>query len=271
MRNHDQTRREFLLNISKAAAALAAAPLFAACGDATAPTEVSEDSPFSENPRDRMGSRRGWSSDLTLTTDEEPIVRAVRGQYDVLKALAEDGTRQLRIVFPSSRGQEVVRLHIVRGGAASYRHVRLVRESTGEVANLLWGREGVHPSIKLTDDAGRTLVRHGKPLEFSFGLVRRDGQGPQSWLELGIKIAAIALLVWLGASILKPIIAGIAFIAFNAMVIGIVVAGVAFLVGIVRWILDVTGWTMEDVAALFERTIDELRRFFREIINVLVR
>jgi hypothetical protein len=199
----------------------------------------------------------------------EELAQTIKSQYTKLQALAENAGRQLRIAFPFDGGQEVLRLTIVAGGAARYRHVRVERETTGEAANLLWGREGLYPSIKLTDDNGRTIVKDGKDLEFSFQLAQRKGRDPRSWLELGIKIAAIALLVWLGASILKPIVAAIAFIAFNAMVIGIAIAGVALLVVVVRWILDVTGWTLEDVRAMFERSMAEILQVLTNVVQNL--
>jgi hypothetical protein len=37
----------------------------------------------------------------------------------------------------------------------------------------------------------------------------------------------------------------------------------------VRWILDVTGWTLEDVASLFRRTVEELKQLLRGVVEVL--
>jgi hypothetical protein len=266
MNNYNITRRSFLRQLSLATGAAACAPLLAQC---SSPTEATREPSLIDNG---PGRRSDWSptkSDIELTSDREQLVRTLKSQYEKLKAMALDESQRIRIVFAGVNGPEALIASIVAGGAARYRHVRLVRESTGETVNLLWGQEGIHPSIKLADDAGQTIVKDGKALEFSFGLVRREGRGPRSWLELGIKIAAIALLVWLGASILKPIIAGIAFIAFNAMVIGIVIAGVALMVAVVRWILGITGWTLEDVAVFFRRSIEELKQFLAAVITAM--
>ena len=262
------TRRDFIRRASVLAAAAAAVPLLAGCSNAT---EATDDSPSIYDPFEEGNRSRASTNDITLSLDPEQLARTLKEQFERLKTLAQNERQRVRILFPTATGTEAVTMSIVAGGAALYRHVRIVRESSGEVANLLWGREGIHPSIKLADDAGRTLVKDGKPLEFSFGSVRREGRGPQSWLELGVKIAAIALLVWLGASILKPIVAAIAFIAFNAMVIGIVIFGVALLVGVIKWIAELTGWTLEDVAAFFRRTVEEMKQLLAEVVAAMGR
>lgn len=260
-------RREFLHDFSLALATTASAPLLSQCNFGTEQVNGLEGQPpMAQEIAPRYLHQR---ADIQLTGNEEKLAETLKAQYERLKTLALSPGEQLRIACPTRSGTEILALSIVAGGAASYRHVRLVKEPTGEVVNLLWGREGTHPSIKLTDDQGKTLVRDGRQMEFSFGLVRRNGTGPRSWLELGIKIAAIALLVWLGASILKPILAAIAFVAFNAMVIAIVIAGVAIFVLIVRWLLVLTGWTIEDVRTLSAKTPDEFARFQREVASAL--
>jgi hypothetical protein len=271
MKKLRKTRREFLWDSSVALAALATAPLLSACSHATTTDELSETASLNGSGPSRKTPRTQPTPDTTLTASLENLAETLQSQYARVKTLAEDATSAMRIGFPGENGQEVLSLMIVSSGAARYPHVRIVRESTGDVANLLWGRQGVYPSIKFADDAGTTIIKGGRPLEFSFHSVQREGRGPISWLELGIKIAAIGLLFWLGASILKPIVAAIAFIAFNAMVIGIAVVGVVVVAGIVRWILDVTGWGMEDVRRMFERTGDEIERLLRQVMVVLNR
>jgi hypothetical protein len=266
MKQHNFTRRDFIRYASLFTGAAACAPLLPQC---SYPTEATREGSLTYDPVKRQDDLSPSQNDIVLSSDHDQLVRTVKSQYERLKAMAQDESQRVRLVFAAANGPEALIVSIVAGGAARYRHARLVRESTGEVANLLWGREGIHPSIKLADDAGRTIVRDGKPLEFSFGAVRRDGRGPRSWLELGVKIAAIALLVWLGASILKPIVAAIAFIAFNAMVIGIVIFGVALLVGIVKWIAELTGWRLRDAAAFFDRSVDEIAQLLREIVLAL--
>jgi len=269
MKKPRRTRREFLREASVLLASATTAPLLLGCSQVTATEELGEAASRAAVEASLRTSRTRREPDITLTADVERLAETIRSQYTKLKTIAHDASTQLRIAFPMNDGQDILSLSIVPNGAANYRHVRIVRESNGDVANLLWGREGLYPSIRFTDDQGRTIVRNGRPLEFSFRSVQREGRGPVSWLELGIKIAAIGLLVWLGASILKPIVAALAFIAFNAMVIGIAIAGVVLVVGILRWILDVTGWTLKDVRQMFERTVEEFVGLLRLLVGVL--
>lgn len=260
------TRKEFTRMLSLAALSAAMKPLISGC---SSPVALDADQQSRQYEAGRRQPARFQGPDIVLSGDEYQMASGIKPFYDRLYEMAKDSTKRVRMAFPIGSNEEVLEIAIVTGGAVPYRHTRIVRTSTGEVVNLLWGREGVHPSIKLTDDSGRTIIKDGRPLEFSFGLVRREGSGPRSWLELGVNIAAIALLVWLGASILKPIVAAIAFIAFNAMVIGIAIAGVALFVALVRWILDVTGWSVTDVRAMFERSIEEIAQSLKEVTENL--
>jgi hypothetical protein len=81
---------------------------------------------------------------------------------------------------------------------------------------------------------------------------------------------AIALAVWLGAKVVGWIVAAVAFLAFNAMVIGLVIAGVTVLSGLLKWLAELTGWTIEDITELLGRAAEELLAFFDEIVANLV-
>lgn len=50
---------------------------------------------------------------------------------------------------------------------------------------------------------------------------------------------------------------------------GIAIAGVALLIAVVRWILDATGWTLESVAATFQRTTEELKQLLAEVVAAM--
>lgn len=260
------TRKEFTRMLSLAALSTAMKPLISGCGSPVALDPEQQDQRYGTARRQPV---RFQGHDIVLSGDEYQMASEIKPLYVRLYEMAEDPAKRFRMAFPVGSNTEILEIAMATGGAARYRHVRVVRETTGEAVNLVWGREGVYPSIKLADDSGRTIIKDARPLEFSFGLARREGTGPRSWLELGIQIAAIALLVWLGASILKPIVAAIAFIAFNAMVIGIAIAGVSLFVALVQWILNVTGWTMEEGRAMFERSIEEIAQSLREVTENL--
>ncbi|MCS7265978.1 MAG: hypothetical protein NZ805_14240 [Armatimonadetes bacterium] len=120
--------------------------------------------------------------------------------------------------------------------AANYRHLQIVRKSTGEAVNLLWGWKGLLPSIKFTDDRVNTLrARNGQILEIGF--VDIDGsRGRQAldWIETGVKVAAVAFAIWLGAGIARDTLSAIGFLAFNAMVLGLLVAALGVISPVIR-------------------------------------
>lgn len=244
-------RREFCRDIALLGVATCISPLFMQC---SRPTEAVYTSP---------------PPDIEFSTNEEEIARTIAGQHSKLMTLAENPSKELRIGFRAGQIDDALSLRILDGGASNYKHVRIVRESTGEVSNLLWGQENLFPSIKLTDNRGKTLIKDGKTLEFSFRLADSTGSGSRKWLEIGIKVLAIALAIWLGASIARVILAAIAFLAFNAMVIALLILGIGILVGITKWIAELTGWNLNNVAEFFQLTLEELKQFLREIIAVI--
>jgi hypothetical protein len=175
------TRKEFTRRLSFAAVSAALAPLVSACNSLVGPTLPNNEDNGSHQRV--SGFNRGISRgtvDITLNGDVGQAATIVRTQFNRLLELARGSAGPLRIAFPVGRNIEVLGLTIVSGGAARYRHVRVERETTGEAANLLWGREGLYPSIKLTDDNGRTIVKDGNALEFSFQLAQREGRDPRS-------------------------------------------------------------------------------------------
>lgn len=109
----------------------------------------------------------------------------------------------------------------------------VVQKATGEVANFLWGQESLYHSIKITDNTGIILVRDGKNLGFSFGLIGSGGVDPREWLIIGIKVAAIAFALWF-LCVTKLIVSAIAFLAFNLMLLAILALAVGALVGIIE-------------------------------------
>lgn len=207
--------------------------------------------------------------DIELTGNTTADILVLKNQSSAIQAIASDASKKYVVKIPSTDAQDYLTLQIVKNNAADYRHLRIKRYSDGEVINLLWGQEGIYPSVKLTDDRGNTLVKNGQTLEFSFNLVADSESGSIGWLKRGIKVLAIALAVWLGAKVIGWIISAIAFLAFNAMVVGLVIAGVAILTGLLKWLAELTGWTLDDITELFGRAVEELLTFFNEIIVYL--
>lgn len=200
--------------------------------------------------------------DIALSSDFENLSKTVKSQYNRIYDMAKNTEKSLRIGLDDN---EVVQMSVVENDASSYRHVRLRKESDGDVANLLIGRDDTYPVIKLTDDNGNVLSKNGQELSFSFQDFGTEADDSDNWFELGIKVTAIAFALWIGLSIAKGIFAALAFLAFNAMVLGLVIASISFL----AWFIETAGWNIEYIKEVFNRTADRIEQLFYEIVEVI--
>ncbi|MFN4180571.1 MAG: hypothetical protein ACK4I8_09685 [Armatimonadota bacterium] len=207
--------------------------------------------------------------DLVLDGNESRLASLVRNQFSRLYELAQNPGSTLRIGIPNGRGMEVLRFSFHDSGAANYRHLRVVRESTGEVANLLWGWKGLMPSIKFTDDWGNVLrSKNGQVLEIGFADVKGvKGRQASDLIATGVKVAAIAFAIWLGAGIARGVLSAIGFLAFNAMVLGLLAAGIGVISPAIGWVLK--NITLGDVERFFGQLVNDIIRLFEEISLML--
>ncbi|MEW6610110.1 MAG: hypothetical protein AB1352_00560 [Patescibacteria group bacterium] len=194
--------------------------------------------------------------DIILEGDEEKLAKILQGQLEKLNSLVQNQSQTLQVGIG---GGEILAFSVSNDNA-SYPHLKIVRESTGKAVHLLWGSKNLFPSIKFVEDSGEQLVEIGLN-EVS------GGDTPRDWLKTGIKVLALALVIWLGASIGKAILAAIAFLAFNAMVLALLVLAVAIL----AWIADKFGWTTDDVYQFFKEAIEKLIEFLKEVADFLKR
>jgi hypothetical protein len=211
--------------------------------------------------------------DILLEGTEEDVAKSIQDKYDLLKNLYDNPGKELTIGFVQDGTYNILKLSFVKDDIVSYPHLKLVNTRTGEVANVVWGIEGLYPSIKFVDNSGRTIVKNGRTLEFALktSSSKRINKvnSPSDWILIGIKVFAVALLLWIGLSVVKYIVSAIAFIAFNAMVIGLVLAGFSIVVQVIQWILDKTGITLNDVIEFFKRTIEEIVNILRDVIGFI--
>lgn len=193
----------------------------------------------------------------------------MRGQFDRLRSLASNPGTNFRVGIQTGRSVEVLSLSIQKGGPADYPHLRIVRESTGEVVHMLWGWRGLLPTIKMTDGQGN-LIRgyNGEWIEVGFGDVKgAKGRQGLDWIAIGVKVAAVAFALWLGASVGKAILSAVAFLALNAMVLGLLVAAFAVVAPAIDWLLK--NITLEDVENFFSQLVNDIIRVFTEISQML--
>lgn len=211
--------------------------------------------------------------DLLLPNDEKEAANLLNSEgerlFSLLSDLAKNPGKTLRIGFQNGRGMEVLTFSFQDGGAASYRHLRVVRESKGETVNLIWGWKNYLPSVKITDEEGKTLKGfNGEDLEIGFSDVGgTEGRQASDLIATGVKIAAIAFALWLGAGIGRAVLGVIGFLAFNAMVLGLLAASIGVLYPVIEWVKN--NVTLEDVESFFRQLVNDIIRLFQEISQLL--
>jgi len=89
------------------------------------------------------------------------------------------------------------------------------------------------------------------------------------WIATGVKVAAVAFALWLGAQIGRAVLGAIAFLAFNAMVLGLLIAGLAVISPAIEWVLR--SITLQDVENFFGQLVDDIIYFFTEISQMLAK
>lgn len=219
-------------------------------------------------------------ADLALTSaDENDMAARLRSLYtplfDRARPMAEErvtASVPFNIQIETSAGTEILSFQLVRNRAANYPHLRVWRPKTGEHANFVFGgslTSGI--TLRLTDDNGQVLRKNGQLLEFSLFDTRRRSRAPQDWIVPGIKIAALAFLVWLGAIITRGVAAAVGFVAFNLMVLGLLAVAAGITLPILRWFIDTSGLDWTSVKRFIEQTLEMLIALLQEVIDWLTR
>jgi len=113
------------------------------------------------------------------------------------------------------------------------------------------------------------LQREGERLEFSLFDTRQRTRAPQDWIEQGIRIAALAFIVWLGAVLARGVAAAVGFVAFNLIIIGLLVVAAGLILPILRWIVEETGLNLDGVQRFIEQTAQTIATLLREVVDWL--
>ncbi|MEM3373259.1 MAG: hypothetical protein QXF76_03530 [Candidatus Anstonellales archaeon] len=258
MKSYKKTRRQFLLSLGS----LAALPIISKCTNPVTPEQINSylSSRSSNNP----------NPDLLISGSETQIADKIKRQFPLIESLAKNIGTAKSIGYYDGGDYKELTISIVKDKLASYPHLKIVKKETNETVHILFGMKGIYPSIKFVDDNGNLIVRNNQGMEFALKKTESRKYSSIDWLNLGIKVFAFGLLIWLGASILKYVISAIAFISFNALVLGIVIAGLSLIIPFIKWLLNTTGWTVNDVKYWFNRTINEIVRLFMDIQNYLL-
>lgn len=224
------------------------------------------------------GSRMPLQADLALTSaDENTNAARLRSLYAPLAERARSmeneritASQPFHIQIETTAGSEILSFQLVRNGAADYPHLRVARPKTGEHANFVFGgslSSGI--TLRLTDDRGQLLYRNGQPLEFSLFDTRMRTRSPQDWIATGIKIAALAFVIWLGAVITRGVAAAVGFVAFNFILLGLLAVAAGVTLPILRWLIDTSGIDWERVKRFIEQTLEMLVTLLQEVVDWL--
>ncbi len=224
---------------------------------------------------DGCGGDGPTQPDLVLTGTESDA-QTLADQFHRLEGLAKNPGNHYRVGFnPNSRAAEVLDFSIQpKNDFAVYPHLQVRRESTGETANLVFWRKDLSPGVRFVDNQGKTLVKNNRPIELSLADFSQNRSLPTTaadWIKLGVEVAAIAFAIWLGAKIAGWILAAIAFVAFNLMVLAIVVAAVAVVAPLIEWLIKVTGLNWQNVKNFFDQLVSQIIQLFQGIANLLQR
>lgn len=199
--------------------------------------------------------------DVVLSGNVQKDAIKISKLYPELKIITENPGTSLRIGLMNQDGEvDVLSISCIQevGGE---RHIALTKEVTGEKAVLYLGWKGIFPSVRFAGSDGETLI-DADGHEMEYAMWHLGDKAPAlavDWFKLGISAAAIGLAVFLGAKIIGLIIAAIAFVAYYAMILALVVAAIALLSRGAKWLLDATGWNMESVQDFFGKQVEEIR------------
>lgn len=249
------SRRKFIFSLSLATGAiLTSIPFVNSCND------NSTDSNDEIQP------------DILLKGSEEEVASAIQKQYGTLNYLAENIGKKKTIGFSDNNELRILTFSFQKNDLASYPYLQITDNKTNRNVNILWGMEGIYPSIKFADNSGETLVINNTEMEFALNpsLYSLEVNSPTDWLLLGIQIFALALIIWLGASISKYIISAISFLAFNALVLGLLFASLSIIIPLIKTILGITNWNLDTIRNLFDKAIEELLLILLNIRNFIL-
>ncbi|MDD5433662.1 MAG: hypothetical protein PHE77_03340 [Candidatus Pacebacteria bacterium] len=214
----------------------------------------------------------GKPPELLLTGNVVKDAEAIKKIYYRIEQIVNNRFDQIRIGWlDENENIRVTALSWRKQNDKDLGHLTLIDEETGEETALRFGWKKLSPSVKFTDEQENILFDHkGQEMEYALLDFNKKGapgkiKDATDWLILGIKAVALGFAIWLGAKIVGLVAGAIAFVAFNAMIIGLVLAGAVVLGAIVKWVLDKTGWDYDTARDFFGKAADEIQALFEEV------
>jgi hypothetical protein len=200
--------------------------------------------------------------------DTGELARIVNDHLPMLRELVHRPGSTWTVRFTSTTGrQEGITFRVQERRGVPYRYLALQRQSDGARVDLLWVTKGQLPAVRLVDAQGNALVTIG--LRDLLAADAEQPLTPQDLLSLGVKAVALALLVWLGATVSRAVLTVLATLALLAMVLGLLAVGAGILAPFLSQLLARTGLRQEDLERILQIGQEELRRLLAEIIRFL--
>ncbi len=228
-----------------------------------------------------VGTAVGQSADVVLTNDSTQMAQLLSGgvlqnRIATVMSTPEQFSQKPNNVVRIAIGTDVIDLwadDISFLESTKYRRIVAQRQSDGDIVEFHLETDGLSPKLVL-----RRRSNGQRVATVGFSDVARRSRLPEeraqltaaNLLSIGTQVFAVALAIWLGASIGRAVLGALAFIAFNAMIIGIVLAAIGLALPFIRALLDFLGiQTLGDVTAFFRRVVDDLRLLFDQVVSFL--
>lgn len=189
--------------------------------------------------------------------------KKISGLWPEFQSMAKKPFQQLRIGLLQGEEMKIVRFWVDNKG-----HVYFFNEKTEQAGSLQFGWEGSSPSIKVVDSDGNPLG------EYAFW---GDKQGApalaaidtKQWFTWAVRAVAVSLGVWLVAEVGVFLLSALAFVAFNLMVLGLLLAAGTLVYSTAKLFFGATGITVDDVKEWFLGKVEDLNNFIRQVAEGL--
>ncbi len=192
----------------------------------------------------------------------------ISGLWDKLQSMAKTPYEQLKVGLLQNEETKILRIWIDDQG-----HVCFLDGETGQGGSLRFGWKKFSPSIKFTDSDGNILMDGKNEMEYAFW---GDKQAPAlaaidtgQWFLWAIEAVAIGLGVWLVAKVGVFLLSALAFVAFNLMVLALLLAAGAVIYATAKLFFGATGITLDDVKGWFLGKVEDINIFIRQVAEDL--
>lgn len=207
--------------------------------------------------------KKEQKSDIILSGSDAQIASVAKAQWPMIEYLANNPGKEKVVEFISDSGKKIF-LAISSQKGDDGRFVKVRDIETGRSVRISFVRDGVSPALNFLYNDGQSFTYK------VFNGANKTGETTlASLFTAGLAVAGVGLAVWLGASVGKFIIATVAFLAFNLMMLGVVIAAGAFAISFFKTM----GWDSEVIInflkAVFENVVEEVRYIIQTTADIL--